>query len=450
MGRIKKLESAQRKHVKTWTEHTAKEQNKFDHVQRVIEHAEGTAEKLPRLAYISFTLRDIKEATGTGDAEPTAEEIRLAVLASVLDAYTYADEAENALSKQARHAERPAVDIAREWIQDRTRPEDWNPASSRWHRHYELRLAYENQMLEGQGGRLEQKEIEIGGTIGGRLIVKLAKSPATKRVVSVKLLGPAVDSWSYNVDNIEGTDLALYHFKTERLEPDAYQAPTDESRAQLEDYKKALKATKAKKPAAPKLINPTDEDAERLQKLWNADPWHRNDEPAEVLRMTQNEYSRASKGSYARAEAVFIEEGGNKAGGGMAESSHRENVCKVRCNYRRVIILTDKPQKPLPAEVWQDVEGEARAWCADNLHLCLAAITAKRAGDLPEIHAEAWRQMRRARWVNGLCYRSASVADELEKLFQENGTYSAKSDGSKEPAAPEKAGQLVQGELLSA
>ena len=142
---------------------------------------------------------------------------------------------------------------------------------SEWMNHLELRIAYENQMLAAQGGRLESAESEIvkGGKLGGRLIVKVNKSPATKRVTSVSVLGPRVEGWAYRVTNIPGTEYAEYQIETERLSPDAYKEPTPESLEELKAFQALVRAQKAKKPKAPSLINPTDEDAERLQKELN-------------------------------------------------------------------------------------------------------------------------------------------------------------------------------------
>ena len=53
--------------------------------------------------------------------------------------------------------------------------------------HLRLRLSYENQMIEAQGGRLASVDIEPGGFIGKEQIVSVHKSPKTGRVVSVNV-----------------------------------------------------------------------------------------------------------------------------------------------------------------------------------------------------------------------------------------------------------------------
>lgn len=263
------------------------------------------------------------------------------------------------------------------WLSDHTRPAD----ETDWTEHYALRLAYENQMLEAQGGRLAHVEIEPGGKIGGKLILKVNKSSATGRVTSVDLLGPKVSGWTYRAANIPGTEYAAYSFDTERMPPSAYKPPTPETLAELEALRAARKAAQPQKAPCP-LINPTDADAERLQAIWNerARAEHEKRNPynserarsmhsaefklSEVCRITQAQYSANSKGEYSPCDTRPV-----YATGIMGERFYRAAekqreqygapVCQVRRtnggNYQadRVIILTDKPQKPLPAAVWQ-------------------------------------------------------------------------------------------------
>ena len=252
-------------------------------------------------------------------------------------------------------------------------------------RHLRLRLAYENQMIEAQGGRAASLEMAKGGTLGGRVIAKVNKSTATGRVVSVAVIGPRVEGWAYQVANEPGTEFALYTIKTERLAPGSYTEPTPESLAKLAEFETARKAAaaahKAKTPPCP-LVNPTLEDAERLQSLLNAEnekcPWRQrnNDAPqSSILLLTQAEYSQISGGSYARAETTEICAMGARPERSnlysTAKTEHNRRIgpvlCKVRTaspgNYaaRRVIHITDKPAKPIPAAVWQAYTAPAEA-----------------------------------------------------------------------------------------
>lgn len=260
--------------------------------------------------------------------------------------------------------------------------------------HVTLRLAYENQMLEAQGGRAASVEMEKGGKIGGRVIAKVNKSTKTGRVVSVAVIGPRVEGWAYQVSNEPGTEYALYTIETERLPENAYTEPTDESLAILaafeEQKKQAAAERKAKTPACP-LVNPTDEDAERLQTLLNerakaihcesnirryGRDYAEDFKPSTVCRITQQVYSKVSKGAYARAETRGICKGGEmepresncyRVGEKEARERRGPALCQVRSTgsdgsdygARRVIVLTDKPQKPLPVAVWNVLEPEA-------------------------------------------------------------------------------------------
>lgn len=260
-----------------------------------------------------------------------------------------------------------------------------------WISHTKLRLAYENQMIEAQGGRAASIEIEVGGFLGGRQIYKVNKSPATGRVTSVSVKGPKVQSWTYKAANVPGTDYALYQFDTERLAPGAYRAPTEEEKAAfsaaMKDEKKARAAVV---PKAPPLINPTDDDAERLQAIWNEAAekcgWYKRNggTPSTVLRTTQANYSAASGGYYSHTETVMLCEHGTKpiTRGGKCYS--RFNLCKVRAtsngyNADRVIVITDKPQKPLP---WAAI-ADALAKCptVESMTPSLPALRAIMAND---------------------------------------------------------------------
>ena len=174
-----------------------------------------------------------------------------------------------------------------------------------------------------------------------------------------------------------------------RLPADAYTPPTD---AEREAFAAAVKARKAARPktTAPALINPTDKDAQRLQDLWNATAreqheaapgakYGREFQPSEVLRLTQAQYSEASKGSYARLETRTLHACGRLSrrvvnmyseGGRKYDESLGAAVCKLRTadragdstHYtpRRLVILTDKPQKALPID-WATIEAEQTA-----------------------------------------------------------------------------------------
>ena len=257
-----------------------------------------------------------------------------------------------------------------------------------WTRHYEMRIAYEMQMCEAAGGRAADVEMIPGGFIGSRQIRKVVKSPVTGRVVSVEVMGThnGYTKASGYTQRANITEPVLLN--VERLGADEYRPPTDE---ELTAFLTAKKAEKAAKPKIikPPLVNPTDAEAERLQKIWNdraraeyvagkvreygakfaEECAVKYFKPSEVCRITQAVYSANSKGGYARAETKEICGLGVIKPGQYFHSYEKQRaddaargpvVCQLRITSSgdfhgppRVIILTDKPQKALPAAVWE-------------------------------------------------------------------------------------------------
>lgn len=262
--------------------------------------------------------------------------------------------------QHAKSEHPPTVsDYAARWLALHPAPESpefEETGSARNLRHLQHRLAYERQMLDAQGGRAASLDMEKGGTWLGGVIAKVNKSTASGRVVSVAVIVPTVSRWTYKTTNVPGTPYALATFETERGKPGSYAAPTPESLAKLAEFEAARKAANAKAPKAPPLVNPTDAEAERLQAVWNEqDPPHYGDAPAAVVRMSQADYSARSGGSYASAETVEIIGGGRRRGnGGFMRRPLFPAVAKVRRYGRSVVVLEDKPQKPLPPSAWVD------------------------------------------------------------------------------------------------
>ena len=290
--------------------------------------------------------------------------------------------------------------------------------SERWENHYKLRIEYEKAMLAVEGGMAADAEMEPGGWIGNHQIHAVNKSPATGRVVSVKLMAPK--PWYRG----EGpAPLTLQSFNIERLGESAYRAPTDEEREAFKVSKAARKAeAKASKPAGPPLINPTDEDAERLQAIWNAHAEDRKCKPAEVRRMTQAEYSAGSKGTYSWLRTAEVSEQlRERHSTAMGrDRSGRVTVFKVRksgyggTDAARVIVLTDAPQKPIP---WDAVEAaREKQPSEDKLFYRLDDIQAAAALDwLPEKDSDAIRLLDDAHYVGWVYISSMTQFGLTEK-----------------------------------
>lgn len=388
MGRVKTLESERRKAEESGEAYKAK----WAAVSRIAEDpAAMVAEYAPKLP---------RYYIGEEPEPETPEEETRRVAESLADGCTgYGEQphpedpgrAPGYPSKFFREHSDPVSLLgayARQWLAGHLDPgaEDYAEVSgnARHCRHLTHRLAYEWQMLEAQGGRAAAVEMEKGGTLGGRVVAKVNKSPKTGRVVSVAVIGPAVEGWAYKVQNVPGTEKALYSIDTERLGPDAYKPPTDESRAALAEFEAACKAKRAKAPKAPPLINPTEDEAEQIQDAFNeahraawekkhgytveeAPSYYTRPEAKPVVEMTQAEYSAASRGSYARAETKHFHAGPVEERGGFAtrEKAVVEAlrlgpvVCKLRVTGyepRQVVRITDKPGKKLPAAFWKAYE----------------------------------------------------------------------------------------------
>ncbi len=242
-----------------------------------------------------------------------------------------------------------------------TPPDATNTYSYRWSRHYELRLAYENAMLGNEGGKVAETEIEPGGWInadgwtgtvfsaapgGWMQIHGVNRSPKTKRVTSVKVMGTV---------GYRDPKPGIVSVNIERLGEDAYRAPTD---AEREAFKAEQKAKAKSKPKSPPLINPTPEDAERLQRLWNdRSKVVPRASGAEVCLSTQAKYSHLSRGDAVSTVGV-------DANGKRASYTNKPVAFRIRTAWRMsransVILLTDKPQKPLPLD-WAAIEADAQ------------------------------------------------------------------------------------------
>lgn len=317
-----------------------------------------------------------------------------AELRSVIASYTPQDNPPSIINQQAYdwttgQYKYDGAPVPHVWVGPKGRGGSWVELSSleaikrgsaRWVAHYELRLAYERAMLEAEGGAASNAEMEPGGWIGKYQIQKVNKSNTTGRVVSVVILAPK-GSWGSRRGHLregEGAKLVPCLLNIERMGEEVYRAPTDEERAEFIRATAERKAEeKAKAPPVAPLINPTDEDAERLQALWNSwgEASHKKHsrfgdyKPSTVLRLTQAEYSARSKGTYSHYETADITErlkikrrstmGRDLAGRVVVFKIRIAPTNEMSYAPKRVIILTDKPQKPIPWEAAEVVaEGQ--------------------------------------------------------------------------------------------
>jgi hypothetical protein len=232
--------------------------------------------------------------------------------------------------------------------------------------HLRLRIDYEKQMLSAQGGTMaDAVEMEPGGFYGKMQIQKVTKDRAGL-VSRVYFIGP--HPYKEGVQSLHGID-------AETLQAGKYRAPTDEERAAWNAEQKAIKACK---PKAPPLINPTMEEARKLQAVWNearakarreshvrqgldhTKPYC-TDEIKNVLavqprEMTQEQYTARSE-TYGPCKTLEI--------AADWEDNRRGHLQRVPCAFRvrvmsassdglynapHVVVITNKPQAALPAQ----------------------------------------------------------------------------------------------------
>jgi hypothetical protein len=233
---------------------------------------------------------------------------------------------------------------------------------TRFEEHCTLRLQYERQMIDAVGGMAGEEEIKVGGRFCGWIVYKVNKSNTTGRVTTIECLADATKyTWR------EEKPVLGYYFRridVERKTGGSYTAPVQDDINIVEQVKAEIKSKTTKKTVP--LINPTIEDAKRLQAIFNekhkarfSSGWgHKDCEPYE---MNQATYSNNSGGSYSPCEVIYLDETGDRPHQ-QYYGYLKAGVCRVRAYTRtpgsegiRVIVLTDQPQKSLPIS-WPIIE----------------------------------------------------------------------------------------------
>lgn len=218
---------------------------------------------------------------------------------------------------------------------------------ARWAAHMALRLEYENAMLAAEGGRAGEADMVPGGFFRGAQVVRVHKSTANGRVTSVTVL-------------IDGTER---HCDVTRAPADAYRGPTEREAAEFAVAEKARKKAKAAaSPKAPPIINPTAEDAAKLQEYFNdANARRRKDgRNSHPFELTQALYSLRSKPGGSCEMLTVTELVDPYDGMTFRGRKGRREIFRVRVSSggqfgyaRRVVVITDKPTQSIP---WAAVE----------------------------------------------------------------------------------------------
>lgn len=318
----------------------------------------------------------------------------------------------------------------------KTEPGSEGTRSRRWIDHYDNRITYEKAMNGDEGGRASEIDMIPGGFIrtedGEAQILKVNKSSATGNVVSVQILGMFGKSYRHDREK----ELKIGTVNIERSSAKIYRAPTPE---ELEKFQKEQKKAKAEarktKPKAPPLINPTPEDARRLQDLWQrvndtkltrktyplSDSFKiRN--PQQIREMSQAEYSRASSIGHSgfNTEAICADgiPHGRKQRGERAEIAFKIRTCPSKGSDwtapDRIIVLTDKPQKPLPID-WEAAE---RAIPQDPFYDCFLEWLEEQQKENGEISI-AEQECPEKDMIRGITVRFKNSSKRLEFNYQE-------------------------------
>jgi hypothetical protein len=124
-----------------------------------------------------------------------------------------------------------------------------------------------------------------------------------------------------------------------------------------------IKEKRAGKKQACSLINPTPEEAQKLQDLWNEDALAtKYGKSSECTETEQRHYSAYSKGDYSKFSTITLDQHGRKIWHSYRDVHGNHNTdnpaiptCRVRVSdggamysADRVITITDKPMKALP------------------------------------------------------------------------------------------------------
>lgn len=380
-GRILKLEAEQRKHIKTWTDHTKEQQHQFD----VYNGIAGNQKLIVSRSWVWYLERYEIEPLGE-DGKYTLEQMRQST--AIVMADPYSDDGKRLICGSL-----DPMAYAKGWLKNNPeRPADF-VADGRWYNHNVLRIAYENQMLENEGGKASDVEMIPGGFLGKYQIHRVHKSNATKMVVSVSVMAPS-GRFEYSWQAGRNPEDHLQKVNIQRAGESVYRAPTAEELEAFAGIKKGLQAkTKKHNAGNPKLINPTNEAAEALQAELNQIAHEKTKHhitpapPSTVRYMTQLHYSANSGGDRAAFETRFLREGPTLD---TYYSHHRAKempiVCKVRTGSSNgdggggystygaysVIVITDKPQKPLPSwtvteQIAEDAEACVSLGCLNAL-----------------------------------------------------------------------------------
>ena len=229
------------------------------------------------------------------------------------------------------------------------------PTRRRWIEHILNRLAFERSML-GDVPRFE-------GELTPVILQTFARTHGAEKPKASE-----TDPGSYEIESPVPLPLHLASGRYLDMTADEWR---DLMQSTGYEVPAAKPRRKSSKPAPAPLVNPTAEQAEQLQRIWNlqmvaeckAKARESLAESNEVTALTQEVYSRNSGGSYSPLETIEISADGRRV------HRHRASFCgpddrpapiaRIRV-YKRgtgfykpfsVVHISDKPAKPLPVDL---------------------------------------------------------------------------------------------------
>lgn len=222
----------------------------------------------------------------------------------------------------------------------------------RWIYHTLQRLAYETS----EQGYVSKFDGKLTATIIKAFVrTHGAHKPEAKKSGDQWIISSFVD---LPLHIAQGAEITLSENDVKELmQNSGYEVPAKKSRK-----------VSNKAPSVP-LINPSVEEAEELQKLWNiniakryAAKKHITPKIANCKETTQAVYSANSGGSYTPFETIELDASGEKVSmiwQGDERVKSGEAICKIRIftggadfyKAHSVVILTDKPSKKLPFDL---------------------------------------------------------------------------------------------------
>lgn len=135
---------------------------------------------------------------------------------------------------------------------------------------------------------------------------------------------------------------------------------------QRSGYEVVIKERRAPKKQTCSLLNPSAEEAERLQAIWNADALKtKHGKTSSIKEMVQKQYSAYSGGDHSPYFTITCDQHGRRIWNSRQQKELEQvPTFKLRVtsgsgfySANQVIVLTDKPTKPLPLE-WERIEAE--------------------------------------------------------------------------------------------